>query len=301
MTGWFVSVVVAVLVLVVLQHNNHHNNNVVVVVQANNGIPNVDQFKATTYDDYQRFRKVTSSKSSSTSNNSSTSSSSSSNTTTSSASSSNNNTTNRGGGFFHGVASGDPLPTAIIVWTRFTPPSTTTNTTTTTNNDTYTLELRMTSLLPLVSSLPLQQQQQQLLDPNFNIELRRTKIQIHAHDDYIAKVDVTGLQSGTSYLYAFYESSTNTTSSIGQTKTSPSLLDTNTTQLTYAVFSCANYGNGYFHAYDIASTIVDLDVWIHVGDYIVRLFVLRYFLYYYSCSCCICCIVLFRQCQYIPK
>jgi len=38
--------------------------------------------------------------------------------------------------------------------------------------------------------------------------------------------------------------------------------------MVYAVFSCAHFANGYFHAYDIASTIKDLDFWIHTGDYV---------------------------------
>lgn len=35
-----------------------------------------------------------------------------------------------------------------------------------------------------------------------------------------------------------------------------------------AVFSCANYTNGYFNAYKEAATINDLDVVLHLGDYI---------------------------------
>jgi alkaline phosphatase D len=40
--------------------------------------------------------------------------------------------------------------------------------------------------------------------------------------------------------------------------------------MTYAVFSCSHFSNGYFHAYDAASTIENLDFWLHVGDYVVR-------------------------------
>jgi hypothetical protein len=38
--------------------------------------------------------------------------------------------------------------------------------------------------------------------------------------------------------------------------------------MVYAVFSCAHFSNGYFHPYDVASTIEDLDFWVHVGDYV---------------------------------
>eukprot|EP00877_Chromochloris_zofingiensis_P008820 jgi/Chrzof1/4191/Cz14g02110.t1 len=37
-------------------------------------------------------------------------------------------------------------------------------------------------------------------------------------------------------------------------------------QLKYAVFSCSNWGWGYFNAYDAASKL-DLDFWVHLGDY----------------------------------
>jgi alkaline phosphatase D len=38
--------------------------------------------------------------------------------------------------------------------------------------------------------------------------------------------------------------------------------------MVYAVFSCSHFSNGYFHSYDVASTIQDLDFWIHTGDYV---------------------------------
>ena len=38
-------------------------------------------------------------------------------------------------------------------------------------------------------------------------------------------------------------------------------------KLRYAIFSCSNWGFGYFNAYD-AATRYDLDFWSHLGDYI---------------------------------
>jgi alkaline phosphatase D len=38
-------------------------------------------------------------------------------------------------------------------------------------------------------------------------------------------------------------------------------------KLHYGVFTCSNYGWGYFNAYGHAATL-DLDFWMHVGDYI---------------------------------
>ena len=154
-------------------------------------------------------------------------------------------------GFYHGVASGDPLPHAVILWTRYTPILET---------DVITLELRMS---PMISTLPLSDH----LNPDRNTDLRRVKIEVSGSSDWVAKLDVTGLPSGTNFIYAFTDGTT--TSDIGQTKTAPEF-DADVSQLVYAVFSCSNFATGYFHPYDVASTIQDLDFWIHVGDYVVR-------------------------------
>lgn len=154
-------------------------------------------------------------------------------------------------GFYHGVASGDPLPDAVILWTRYTPIAVTNN---------VTLELRIS---PVIATLPISSH----LDPALNPSLRRVNIEVTAASDWIAKVDVTGLPSGTSFVYAFSDGQR--VSEVGQTKTAPPL-DADTSQLIYAVFSCSHFANGYFHPYDVASTIKDLDFWLHIGDYVVR-------------------------------
>ena len=154
-------------------------------------------------------------------------------------------------GFYHGVASGDPLPDAVILWTRYTPLTADAN---------ITLELRITPLVPGLETSAH-------LDPNANGELRRVAVIVTSASDWIAKIDVTQLSSNTNYVFAFADASNNV-SPIGQTRTAPDN-DADVSQMVYAVFSCANFGNGYFHAYDIASTIQNLDFWVHVGDYIV--------------------------------
>jgi PhoD-like phosphatase, N-terminal domain len=155
-------------------------------------------------------------------------------------------------GFYHGVASGDPLPDAVIVWTRYTPLAA---------NSEVTLELRMT---PIVPNLAVASH----LDPDLNPQLRRAKVVVTGANDWVAKIDVKGLPSGTNFIFAFADE-TGKISDVGQTKTAPPP-NASVSQLIYAVFTCANFGNGYFHAYDIASTVKDLDFWVHVGDYHVR-------------------------------
>ena len=156
-------------------------------------------------------------------------------------------------GFYHGVASGDPLPDAVIVWTRYTPVAA---------NSTVTLELRIS---PIIPTLPVSSH----LDPALNPSLRRANIVVTSTSDWVAKVDVTGLPIGTSFVYAFSDGTR--VSDVGLTKTAPPL-DADTSQLIYAVFSCSNFATGYFHPYDVASTIKDLDFWIHVGDYVVCMY-----------------------------
>jgi len=81
--------------------------------------------------------------------------------------------------------------------------------------------------------------------------------------DYTIKIDVQDLDAGTVYYYRF--KSEETVSDIGKTKTLPV---GDVSQVKMAVFSCANYTNGYFNAYMEASKIEALDVSIHLGDYI---------------------------------
>lgn len=106
-----------------------------------------------------------------------------------------------------------------------------------------------------------------LLNPDINAAVVQGTVEVDAEADWIAKIDVTGLQSNSQYVFAFIEDTTLETSDVGITRTAPAK-DDKVTELTYAVFSCARFEQGYFHPYDIASTIRDLDLWIHVGDFI---------------------------------
>lgn len=158
-------------------------------------------------------------------------------------------------GFYHGVASGDPLPESVIVWTRFTPNN---------EDDAVALELRMAEVDPALDF-------EAHLDPAMNADLKMTKILVDASSDFVAKLDVVGLKSNTHYVYAFVAIDEDdeyvVSSQVGQTRTAPAH-DDDVEELTYAFFSCSHFSNGYFHPYDVASTIKDLDMWVHVGDYI---------------------------------
>jgi alkaline phosphatase D len=151
-------------------------------------------------------------------------------------------------GFFHSVASGDPLADAVIIWTRYTPVNV---------DDEITLEFRMAAIDP---NLEVNAH----LDPTLNENIKRGKVTVTAASDFTAKIDVTGLPSNTQFVYVFSDGQQ--VSDIGLTKTAPAPGDEDP-DLIYAFFSCSHFTNGFFHAYDVASTIQDLDLWIHVGDY----------------------------------
>lgn len=163
-------------------------------------------------------------------------------------------------GFYHGVASGSPTPDSVILWTRFTPRDI---------EDEVELELRLSEVH--TAEIPLES----LLDPSENPDLRVDRIAVGEDTDWTAKVDVRGLKPGTAYVYAFATVPSTAadgydfiSSPAGQTKTAPAADASEQQQLTYVLLSCAVYTNGYFHPYDVASTISDLDLIVHAGDYI---------------------------------
>lgn len=155
-------------------------------------------------------------------------------------------------GFYHSVASGDPLPDAVIVWTRYTPKK---------DDETVEMELRMAAVdmgnPPAWGSL---------LDPVKNDKVQRFKVTTDKESDFTAKIDVKGLAANQHYAFAFIELATGATSDVGLTRTAP-VDGSDVESLNYAVFYGGAFSNGYFHAYDAASTIKNLDLWIHVGGY----------------------------------
>lgn len=138
------------------------------------------------------------------------------------------------GPFYHGVASGDPLPDAVIIWTRVT-----------TEDASVTVSWKMAT------------------DTLFSNVVQTGTATTNATRDYTIKVDVTGLQPATYYYYQFEHEGRK--SLIGRTKTAPS---GDNDHVRFALVSCANFENGYFNAYEHIATRNDIDAVLHVGDYI---------------------------------
>ena len=81
--------------------------------------------------------------------------------------------------------------------------------------------------------------------------------------DYTVKVDAAGLQPGTTYYYRF--TCEGVDSAVGRTKTLPT---TGVNSLRFAVVSCSNHAYGYFNAYARIAARADLDLVMHLGDYL---------------------------------
>lgn len=138
--------------------------------------------------------------------------------------------------FRHGVASGDPLADRVILWTRVTPPNPTAEAT-------VGWEVAR--------------------DAKFAQVVSRGETRTGAARDYTVKVDVPGLDAGTTYYYRF--ESLGARSAIGRTRTLPA---DGVSRLRLGVVSCSNLPQGYFNAYACLAKRADIDVVLHLGDYI---------------------------------
>ncbi|MDB4929926.1 MAG: phoD [Myxococcaceae bacterium] len=139
--------------------------------------------------------------------------------------------------FLHGVASGDPLPDRVMLWTRVTP----------------RMGADGTAVVRWETSTT----------PDFAAVVTSGTFNTAASRDYTVKVDVGGLSPATTYYYRF--SVGETRSPVGRTRTAPA---GTVERLRFAVVSCSSLAHGYFHAYRDVAERADLDAVLHLGDYI---------------------------------
>lgn len=139
--------------------------------------------------------------------------------------------------FLHGVVSGDPLPNAVVLWTRITP------------------------LDPMATTGEVSWQI--ATDVGLTNVVNEGMVTTDMSRDFTVKVDATGLSPATTYYYRFEHEGGR--SLIGRTKTAP---EGAVDQVRFAVMSCASYAHGYFHAYRHVAEEDDIDAVIHLGDYI---------------------------------
>jgi alkaline phosphatase D len=146
--------------------------------------------------------------------------------------------------FLHGVASGDPLPDAVVLWTRVTPVATATPGSGV--GPAVTVEWEIAE------------------DDDFDRIVLHGEARTGPERDHTVKVDARGLDPATTYWYRFRTQGT--TSPAGRTRTAPDV-DADVPRLRMAVVSCANMQAGWFTAYRHLAERRDLDLVVHLGDY----------------------------------
>jgi len=108
-------------------------------------------------------------------------------------------------------------------------------------------------------------------DERFGIIVARGTASTGPERDYTVKVDAMGLQPASTYFYRFLMG--NDHSPIGRTRTLPV---GGVSQARLAVVSCSNFPSGYFNVYADIATRTDIDVVLHLGDYIYEYGVVGY-------------------------
>ncbi|MFG3615257.1 alkaline phosphatase D family protein [Nocardia sp. NPDC047654] len=147
--------------------------------------------------------------------------------------------------FRHGVASGDPLPDGVILWTRVTVSDEATPGSGVGDPATVRWEIAA--------------------DEQFLSIAASGTVTAAAESDHTVKIDVSGLAPNVEYFYRF--SALGQTSPVGRTKTAPATADT-PDRLRFGVVSCSNWEAGWFGAYRHLAGRTDLDAIVHLGDYI---------------------------------
>jgi alkaline phosphatase D len=139
--------------------------------------------------------------------------------------------------FYHGVASGDPLSNAVILWTRFTND--------TLSSDSVKIDWRIATDTNMTNVV--------------NAGFGYTKEAI----DFTFKVDALNLQPDTYYYYDFKAQGRH--SIRGRTRTAP-VGDIDSVR--FGIVSCSNWEHGYFSPYRHLMERNDVDYILHLGDYI---------------------------------
>lgn len=136
--------------------------------------------------------------------------------------------------FYHGVASGDPQQTSVVLWTKVSP--------------------ELDGVIDVEWEIST--------DTSFASIVASGMTSTDSTVDYTVHIEPTGLTESTTYYYRF--KAEGNYSLIGRTRTAASSAD----QLRFAVVSCNSYQGGYFNAFGRIAEKQDLDAVIHLGDFI---------------------------------
>jgi alkaline phosphatase D len=146
--------------------------------------------------------------------------------------------------FTLGVASGDPLPDGIVLWTR--------------------LVVDPDAPDGGVGPNPIRVQWELAADERFRRNVHKGTASADPDDAHSVHVDVRGLDPGRDWFYRFRVGDHE--SPIGRTRTAPAA-DQRAQRLVFGVASCQQYYRGYFTAHQHMAQ-EDLDAVLFLGDYI---------------------------------
>jgi alkaline phosphatase D len=138
-------------------------------------------------------------------------------------------------GFTHNVASGEPRADSVMLWTRY---------------------------VPAGGAARLDWQVSETGD--FARVVAGGNVTAEAGHDHCVKPVAGGLAPGRRYFYRFVDAGGNV-SPVGRTRTLP---EGPTARFRLGVFSCANLPFGWFNAYAHAAARDDIDLMVHLGDYL---------------------------------
>jgi alkaline phosphatase D len=136
-----------------------------------------------------------------------------------------------GPGFTHGVASGDPSHRGVVLWTRVE---------------------GATDLTWRIGR-----------DATLREIVAAGHATVEDDADGTVRVEVDGLEPGTTYWYGFAAGGRQSTT--GRTRTLPG---PGAARVRMAVMSCSNLETGWFNAYARVAERDDLDLVVHLGDYL---------------------------------
>ncbi|UVO55282.1 alkaline phosphatase [Sphingomonas sp. SUN039] len=138
-------------------------------------------------------------------------------------------------GFTHNVASGEPGPDSVLLWTRYVP----------------------------AAGGPAKVRVEISESRDFARVVGGGQMVTGPWRDHTVKITVDGLAPGKWHWYRFIGPD-GAISPVGRTKTLPV---GKTAKFDIAIFSCANLGYGEFNAYGHAAARDDIDLVLHMGDY----------------------------------
>ncbi|MET9022531.1 alkaline phosphatase D family protein [Actinopolymorpha sp. NPDC004070] len=148
--------------------------------------------------------------------------------------------------FTLGVASGDPAPDGVVLWTRLAPE-------------------------PLAGDgsggmppIPVRVEYEVAADDRFRRVVRRGRVVATPELGHSVHPEIVGLEPDRVYYYRFRVG--RTLSPVGRTRTTP-LASSSPRDLAFAFASCQTWQDGFFTAYDHLAR-EDLDLVVHLGDYI---------------------------------